>query len=201
MPLPAPCTSHQGYDVSFLLTNFNLEAMWKHKLIDFVVQFMEEIDSEISQMKIQVNERARTVGYQFLKDVRATTFAPLAMCFLSPCSCSLRSCCLCAVHKLRPGDPRRPLRHLRAHGHLSAPEDAAPLNERANAQWLRGWRQTRDRAEARRALGSLQSFSGGAGVRRYERAPPGGRRVGSRDHVVSRAHVCDVCPSAFFLIS
>jgi hypothetical protein len=44
----------QGYDVSFLLTNFNLEAMWKHKLIDFVVQFMEEIDSEISQMKIQV---------------------------------------------------------------------------------------------------------------------------------------------------
>ena len=58
----------QGYDVSFLLTNFNLEAMWKHKLIDFVVQFMEEIDSEISQMKIQVNERARTVGYQFLHE-------------------------------------------------------------------------------------------------------------------------------------
>ena len=58
----------QGYDVSFLLTNFNLEAMWKHKLIDFVVQFMEEIDSEISAMKIQVNERARTVGYQFLKE-------------------------------------------------------------------------------------------------------------------------------------
>ena len=57
-----------GYDVSFLLTNFNLEAMWKHKLIDFVVQFMEEIDSEISAMKIQVNERARTVGFQFLKE-------------------------------------------------------------------------------------------------------------------------------------
>ena len=57
-----------GYDVSFLLTNFNLEAMWKHKLVDFVVQFMEEIDSEISQMKIQVNERARTVGYQFLRE-------------------------------------------------------------------------------------------------------------------------------------
>ena len=61
-------TTLQGYDVSFLLTNFNLEAMWKHKLIDFVVQFMEEIDSEISQMKIQVNERARTVGYHYLKD-------------------------------------------------------------------------------------------------------------------------------------
>ena len=57
-----------GYDISFLLTNFNLETMWKHKLIDFIVQFMEEIDSEISSMKIQVNERARMVGYQFLKE-------------------------------------------------------------------------------------------------------------------------------------
>lgn len=56
------------YDISFLLTNFNLEVMWKHKLIDFVIQFMEEIDSEISSMKIQVNERARTVGYQYLKE-------------------------------------------------------------------------------------------------------------------------------------
>uniref|UniRef100_A0A7S0ITR6 Actin-related protein 2/3 complex subunit 4 n=1 Tax=Calcidiscus leptoporus TaxID=127549 RepID=A0A7S0ITR6_9EUKA len=57
-----------GYDISFLLTNANVETMWKHKLIDFVIQFMEEIDSEISSMKIQVNERARTVGYQFLKE-------------------------------------------------------------------------------------------------------------------------------------
>ena len=57
----------QGFDISFLITNFNLEAMRKHKLVDFMVQFMEEIDSEISSMQIQVNERARTVGYQFLK--------------------------------------------------------------------------------------------------------------------------------------
>ena len=57
-----------GYDVSFLLTNFNLENMYKHKLIDFVVQFMEEIDSEISAMKIQVNERARMIAFQYLKE-------------------------------------------------------------------------------------------------------------------------------------
>mmetsp|Transcript_22349 Transcript_22349/g.45642 ORF Transcript_22349/g.45642 Transcript_22349/m.45642 type:complete len:179 (-) Transcript_22349:137-673(-) len=57
-----------GYDVSFLLTNYNLENMYKHKLIDFVVQFMEEIDSEISAMKIQVNERARTIAFQYLKE-------------------------------------------------------------------------------------------------------------------------------------
>ena len=69
--------------------------MYKHKLIDFVVQFMEEIDSEataplphtphtrttptppspllpppaqISAMKIQVNERARTIAFQYLKE-------------------------------------------------------------------------------------------------------------------------------------
>ena len=61
-----------GYDISFLITNFNVETMWKHKLVDFVIQFMEEIDSEISAMKIQVNERARVVGYQFLKEFTVT---------------------------------------------------------------------------------------------------------------------------------
>ncbi|EOD41369.1 actin related protein 2/3 complex subunit 4 [Emiliania huxleyi CCMP1516] len=58
-----------GYDISFLLTNFNVEALWKHKLIDFVIQFMEEIDSEISAMKLAVNERARMVGYQYLREM------------------------------------------------------------------------------------------------------------------------------------
>ena len=41
---------YQGYDISFLITNFNLEAMRKHKLVDFVVQFMEEIDSEVPRI-------------------------------------------------------------------------------------------------------------------------------------------------------
>ncbi|KAG0581354.1 hypothetical protein KC19_4G244400 [Ceratodon purpureus] len=31
----------QGYDISFLITNFHCEEMFKHKLIDFVVAFME----------------------------------------------------------------------------------------------------------------------------------------------------------------
>ena len=42
--------------------------MWKHKLVDFVIQLMEEIDSEISAMKLAVNERARVVGHNFLKE-------------------------------------------------------------------------------------------------------------------------------------
>lgn len=31
----------QGYDISFLVTNYHCEEMQKHKLIDFIVQFME----------------------------------------------------------------------------------------------------------------------------------------------------------------
>ena len=28
----------QGYDISFLITNFHTEQMYKHKLVDFVIQ-------------------------------------------------------------------------------------------------------------------------------------------------------------------
>ena len=79
----------QGYDISFLITNFHTEQMYKHKLVDFVVQvghvhyfllvfhlyclfllqFMEDIDKEISEMKISLNARARIVAEEFLKNV------------------------------------------------------------------------------------------------------------------------------------
>ena len=58
----------QGYDISFLVTNFHTEQMYKHKLVDFVIQFMEEIDKEISEMKISLNARARTCAEEFLKN-------------------------------------------------------------------------------------------------------------------------------------
>jgi len=57
----------KGYDVSFLITNFHTEEMKKDKLIDFVIQFMEEINSEISALKLAVNSRARVVSNAFLK--------------------------------------------------------------------------------------------------------------------------------------
>ena len=43
--------------------------MYKHKLVDFVINFMEEIDKEISEMKLSVNARARIVAEEFLKNV------------------------------------------------------------------------------------------------------------------------------------
>ncbi|XP_054277556.1 actin-related protein 2/3 complex subunit 4 [Macrosteles quadrilineatus] len=57
----------QGYDISFLITNNHTEQMYKHKLVDFVVHFMEEIDKEISEMKLAVNARARICAEEFLK--------------------------------------------------------------------------------------------------------------------------------------
>lgn len=80
----------QGYDISFLITNFHTEEMLKHKLVDFIIQFMEEVDKEISEMKLfvrlstgsggdgaresqlttsQLNARARFVAEAFLTPV------------------------------------------------------------------------------------------------------------------------------------
>jgi len=55
------------YDISFLITNFHTEEMLRHKLVDFVIHFMEEIDKEISEMKLSVNSRARICAEEFLK--------------------------------------------------------------------------------------------------------------------------------------
>ncbi|CAK7212732.1 Arp complex subunit [Sporothrix bragantina] len=44
----------EGYNISFLITNFHTEQMLKHKLVDFIIQFMEEVDKEISEMKLFV---------------------------------------------------------------------------------------------------------------------------------------------------
>ena len=57
----------QGYDISFLVTNFHSEQMYKHKLVDFIIHFMEEIDKEINEMKLAVNSRARISAEEFLK--------------------------------------------------------------------------------------------------------------------------------------
>lgn len=82
----------QGYDISFLITHVHLEKMWRHKLVDFViqvmrlnpneasgltnhllcpVQFMEDIDKEISGMKIAINARARVVATEYMKQLSA----------------------------------------------------------------------------------------------------------------------------------
>ncbi len=50
-----------------MVTHTQMDEMWKHKLIDFIIHFMEEIDKEISSMKLSVNARARVVATEYLK--------------------------------------------------------------------------------------------------------------------------------------
>mmetsp|Transcript_33849 Transcript_33849/g.40938 ORF Transcript_33849/g.40938 Transcript_33849/m.40938 type:complete len:171 (+) Transcript_33849:268-780(+) len=57
----------EGYDISFLITNTHSEEMYQHKLVDFVCQFMEDIDKEISELKLSVNTRGRQVASEFLQ--------------------------------------------------------------------------------------------------------------------------------------
>ncbi|KAH0471160.1 hypothetical protein IEQ34_000883 [Dendrobium chrysotoxum] len=73
----------QGYDISFLITNYHCEDMHKHRLVDFIVQFLEvncsvfsgfvvkpfenDIDKEISELRLSVNTRGRLVATEFLK--------------------------------------------------------------------------------------------------------------------------------------
>ena len=74
----------QGYDISFLITNFHTEEMLKHKLVDFIIQFMEEVDKEISEMKLFLNARARFVAESFLTPV--STLAWRCEALLTPSS-------------------------------------------------------------------------------------------------------------------
>ena len=53
--------------MSFLITNFHTESMYRYKLIDFIIHFMEEIDKEINEMKLAINARARITAEEFLK--------------------------------------------------------------------------------------------------------------------------------------
>lgn len=56
----------EGYDISFLITNNHTEQMLKDKLVDFIIEFMEVVDKEISEMKLFLNARARVIAEQYL---------------------------------------------------------------------------------------------------------------------------------------
>ncbi|KAL0246964.1 hypothetical protein GEMRC1_008170 [Eukaryota sp. GEM-RC1] len=51
-----------GYDLSFLITNQQTELLMKHKLVDFIVDFLKDVDAEVSHLKLDVNKRARQVA-------------------------------------------------------------------------------------------------------------------------------------------
>lgn len=43
--------------------------MYKNQLVEFVISFMEDVDKEISELKLFLNARARFVAESFLTPV------------------------------------------------------------------------------------------------------------------------------------
>lgn len=88
----------KGYDISFLITHTHTTELLKHKLVDFLLEFMEEVDKEISEMKLfvgfslsaelmramlircQLNARARFVAESFLTPVILIYCVSLTSC-------------------------------------------------------------------------------------------------------------------------
>lgn len=58
-----------GYDVSFLVTNEEAETMHKHKVIDFIVEFVASVEEDITTMKSMINARARRASVEWFQAV------------------------------------------------------------------------------------------------------------------------------------
>lgn len=57
----------KDYDISFLITNIHTEQMILSKLIEFVITFLQDVDKELSDLKVTLNKRARKVSEEFLR--------------------------------------------------------------------------------------------------------------------------------------
>jgi len=56
----------KGYDISFLITNVHLEKLVKDKLIDFIIDFLRDVDSEVKDLRLKINARAKQCAANFL---------------------------------------------------------------------------------------------------------------------------------------
>ena len=70
----------EGYDISFLITNFHTETMYKHKLVDFVVQVRYFFCLAFLDMAL---EHHMCVCMRVCVCMYAYAYAPLALLFSS----------------------------------------------------------------------------------------------------------------------
>mmetsp|Transcript_23661 Transcript_23661/g.40714 ORF Transcript_23661/g.40714 Transcript_23661/m.40714 type:complete len:175 (+) Transcript_23661:116-640(+) len=60
-------TAIPGFDISFLITSEHVEDMYRHKLVDFIVDFIQDIDKDISDLKLALRSRGRITATEFVK--------------------------------------------------------------------------------------------------------------------------------------
>jgi actin related protein 2/3 complex subunit 4 len=58
-----------GYDFTFLITNEHLETMHKEYIINFILLFMQDIEKEISDMKIELISQLRVSTFHFINSI------------------------------------------------------------------------------------------------------------------------------------
>ena len=59
-----------GYDVSFLITNYHLETYKKEEIIDLLVEFIQDLEKEINEMKLIVNSQFRVSSTHFMENLK-----------------------------------------------------------------------------------------------------------------------------------
>ena len=59
-----------GYDVSFLITNYHLDYYKKEELIDFIIDFISSLDNEIINMRMIVNSQLRMASNYLLEKLK-----------------------------------------------------------------------------------------------------------------------------------
>jgi actin related protein 2/3 complex subunit 4 len=58
------------FDISFLITNYHLENYRKEDIIDFIVEFIQDIEKELNDMKLIVNSQCRVSSTYFMEQLK-----------------------------------------------------------------------------------------------------------------------------------
>ncbi|CAI5488911.1 unnamed protein product, partial [Closterium sp. NIES-64] len=56
-----------GYDLSFLITAEHCQSLHKHRLVDFVVRFLQDMHRDMAELKEAINASGRVVAADFFK--------------------------------------------------------------------------------------------------------------------------------------
>jgi actin related protein 2/3 complex subunit 4 len=59
-----------GYDISFLVTNYHLEVYKKEDIIDYIVEFVSDLEKKIIEMKLIVNSQCRAATNNFMENLK-----------------------------------------------------------------------------------------------------------------------------------
>ena len=63
-----PSFAHRPFSSLFAFCCAPLSRwLQKQELVNFIIQFMQDVNAEVSELKLAVNSRARVVAHTFLK--------------------------------------------------------------------------------------------------------------------------------------